>query len=56
MAISGRAQKWMKLWVVLAGLMFFGQCALQSRPYLSVIFGDKKQHATQGAEPPRSRR
>ncbi|MET0339853.1 MAG: hypothetical protein ABW252_02585 [Polyangiales bacterium] len=41
MAFSDQARKWMKVWVVLAGLMFFAQCALQARPYLGVILGTK---------------
>ena len=48
MARSDRLRKWMKVWVALAGMMFFAQCALQAKPYLGVILG-KKQHAAQGA-------
>lgn len=45
----------MQIWTVLAGLMFFAQCAMQARPYLNVIMA-KKQHAThQGAPPVRER-
>ena len=52
MARSDRMKKWMKVWVGLAGIMYFTQCALQAKPFLGVILG-KKQHAEQVAAAPR---
>jgi len=53
MALSPRgriyARRFMQLWVVLGGLMFFARCADQAQPYLHVIMG--KQHATHTAPP-----
>ena len=51
MARSDRLKKWMKVWVVLAGMMFFAQCALQVKPYLGVILGNKEhaEHRTGSA-------
>ena len=40
--LSSRARKFMQIWVVLAGLMFFVRCADQARPYLRVILGQQK--------------
>lgn len=53
MAFSGRARKWMQVWVVLAGLMFFAKCAVQARPYLSVIFGPQRAAGDTPVLPPR---
>ena len=44
-------RKMMQVWAVLAGLMFFTQCALQSQPYLRVIMGKKSAAADPRAEP-----
>jgi hypothetical protein len=41
MAFSNKARRFMKVWVVFSGLMFFGQCALRAQPYLKVIMGHK---------------
>lgn len=41
----------MQVWVVLAGIMFFAQCALSAKPYLRVIMG-KQNGAESRAAPP----
>lgn len=38
-------RKVMQVWMVLAGIMFFAQCAQRAEPYLRVIW--KKQDAAQ---------
>jgi hypothetical protein len=48
MAFSTRARQFMKVWVLLSGLMFFAQCALRAEPYLKVIMGKKPAAAQSG--------
>jgi hypothetical protein len=45
MAFSHGARKFMKVWVLLSGLMFFAQCALRAEPYMKVILGQKSATA-----------
>jgi hypothetical protein len=44
----------MQLWVVLAGVMFFAQCAMRAQPYWRVIMG--KQKSAESAPPPQAPR
>ena len=48
MALSSRTRKFMQLWVVLGGLMFFARCFDQAQPYLRVILGQPRnaEHAS----------
>lgn len=45
-------RKMMQVWAVLAGIMFFTQCALRSEPYLRSIMGKKSAAADERADGP----
>jgi len=53
MALSARGRIWarrfMQVWVLLGGIMFFAQCVERAQPYLKVIMG--KQHAAHEPAP-----
>jgi hypothetical protein len=49
MPMSSKARRFMQIWTMIAGLMFFAQCAMQAQPYLKVIMAKKPHAATQAA-------
>jgi hypothetical protein len=53
MALSSKARKFMQVWTVFMGLMFFARCAEEAFPKLKVIMA-KQRGAEPAAQAPRS--